>query len=172
MRTRLLVSLPALSTLNPACFMTLGAARSKRESVTYWPYIRTAVAQTFIVLLARTKPVQPFRPLASLHNLRDAYPAAVEIAKARLEGGYEARLAIARLWMSEGIPFAFLKSPALYEAVRTWVASRLVIEPKEITLTGSARLGQSLTPARLGAPFSDKSDLDFATVSSSLFDRL
>src|SRR4029077_2499142 len=37
---------------------------------------------------------------------------------------------------------------------------------------GSARLGQSLTPARLGAPFSDKSDLDFATVSSSLFDRL
>jgi hypothetical protein len=81
-------------------------------------------------------------------------------------------MAVARLWLSEGIPFAFRANPALYEYMRTWLASRLGIDPKEITVVGSARLGQALDPGRLGAPFSDASDLDLTTVSPSLFERL
>ena len=81
-------------------------------------------------------------------------------------------MAVARLWLSEGIPFAFRASPALYEEIRTWLASRLGVDPKEITIVGSARLGQSLDPRTLGAPFSAASDLDLTTVSQSLFDRL
>lgn len=116
--------------------------------------------------------MQPFNIPTDLAKVRDPYPTAADIARACASGGMHARLAVARLWLSEGIPFAFRDTPALYEQIRFWLASRLAIDPKEITLVGSARLGQSLAPNKLGAPFSPKSDLDLTTVSSSLFERL
>lgn len=80
--------------------------------------------------------------------------------------------AIARLWLSEGIPFAFRAMPALYEIVREWIASRLFIHPKELTLIGSARQGSSIAPPpKTGEPFNDKSDLDWSAISQSLFTR-
>jgi len=116
--------------------------------------------------------MRPFSISTDLAKIHDPYPAAAEIAHACASGGVAARLAVARLWLSEGIPFAFRDIPVLYEHVRFWLASRLAVDPKEITLVGSARLGQSLAPKTLGTPFSAKSDLDFTTVSSSLFERL
>lgn len=114
----------------------------------------------------------PFKVNANLIDIRQPYPPAEDIARACGDGGEQVRQAIARLWLSEGIPFAFRDKPALYEDIRFWLASRLGIDPKEITVIGSARLGQSLDPKTLGAPFSEKSDLDITTVSSSLFNRL
>jgi hypothetical protein len=77
-----------------------------------------------------------------------------------------------QLWLSEGIPYAFKNKPALYESVRSWLGTRLDVDPKEIHLTGSARIGQSLAPNKLGAIFGDHSDLDIFIVSHDLFQRM
>jgi hypothetical protein len=49
------------------------------------------------------------------------------------------------------------------------MAPRLGVDPKEISIIGSARIGQSLSPDNQGRPFVDSSDLDFMAVSGSLF---
>jgi hypothetical protein len=116
--------------------------------------------------------MRPFDVSPHLDSLIDTYPTAAGVARASTEGGRRARLALARLWLSEGVPFAFRERPAVYEAMRSWLASRLSVDPKEITLIGSARVGQSLSPSRLGRPFSSASDLDLTVVSSDLFGKL
>jgi len=116
--------------------------------------------------------MQPFDVPTTLEGINHAYPTAEEIAVASKSGGSKARLALARLWLSEGIPYAFHERPAVYEAVRFWMASRIGVDPKEISIVGSARIGQSLSPDSMGKPFGDNSDLDFLAVSNSLFKDL
>jgi hypothetical protein len=56
--------------------------------------------------------------------------------------------------------------------MREWLAARLGVHAKNITLVGSARLGESLSPRRLGQPFGGQSDLDLVVVSDTFFERL
>ncbi|RKU20154.1 hypothetical protein C6501_00695 [Candidatus Poribacteria bacterium] len=80
---------------------------------------------------------------------------------------------MARLWLSEGIPSIFCICPAIYDSLRCWIAECLEVKAKEIGLVGSAQLGKSLDPCKLGTPFIDRrSDLDFFIVSSNLFAKL
>lgn len=117
--------------------------------------------------------MQPFSISSALKSIKDTYPPAEDIVNAVWNGRIEDRLAIARLWLSEGIPFAFQEQPALYEIIRSWLASRLAIDSKEITLIGSGRQGQSMSPDQdFGKPFGQHSDLDISAVSSNLFERL
>jgi hypothetical protein len=117
--------------------------------------------------------MQPFSVSSALKSFKDTYPSAEDIVNAVWKGRIEDRLAIARLWLSEGIPFAFQAQPALYEIIRSWLASRLAIDPKEVTLIGSGRQGQSMSPDHdFGRPFGLHSDLDIGAVSSNLFEKL
>ena len=116
--------------------------------------------------------MEAFKVSAHLSALLDSYPDARSLADAAANGGQHAKLAIARLWLSEGIPFAFKLRPALYEAVRAWLGTRLDVDPKEISVTGSARIGQSLAPQKIGKSFGEHSDLDLFVVSQDLFDRM
>ena len=116
--------------------------------------------------------MEPFKVSTHLSALVDSYPRADELFKAASNGGEHSKNAIARLWMSEGIPYAFKENPALYESVRSWLGTRLDIDPKEVSITGSGRIGQSLAPNKLGASFGAQSDLDLFVVSGHLFDRV
>ena len=113
-----------------------------------------------------------FRVDWRLAQLTGPYPPAVEVlAAARV--GKRARVVLARLWISEGIPFAFRECPALYEEARRWLAAGLELDAKEISVRGSGRLGYSLAPEHWGNPYRpERSDLDFFAVSESLFERL
>lgn len=113
--------------------------------------------------------MRPFEVHSTLEVINCAYPAADAIATASWSGGSKARLALARLWLSEGIPYAFRGRPAVYEEVRFWMAACIGVDPKEISIVGSARIGQSLSPDSQGRAFGDSSDLDFIAVSNSLF---
>ena len=87
--------------------------------------------------------------------------------------GQREKAILARLWISEGIPFAFRRCPGLYEEVRDSLAKRLEIDAKQISIAGSGRLGYSLAPTKWGEPYqSVESDLDFFAVSEGLFERL
>lgn len=78
-----------------------------------------------------------------------------------------------RLWLTEGIPHAFNELPAYFEAIRQEIASSLSIDPKEVSLTGSARIGFSLNPKKYLRPYDPEiSDLDIFIVSENLFNRL
>ena len=116
--------------------------------------------------------MEPFKAPAQLVRLIEHYPDAQLITEVAQRDGEPARYAIARLWLSEGIPFAFKECPAIYESVRTWLAGRLGVDAKEISLAGSARLGTSLSPSQLGKEFNEKSDLDFFIVSNELFEKI
>ncbi len=84
--------------------------------------------------------MEPFRIVTSLEKLVDAYPDPKVLLNAALKGGEPAQNAIARLWLSEGIPHAFNRCPALYESVRWWLSNRLNVHAKEISLVGTIPL--------------------------------
>jgi hypothetical protein len=116
--------------------------------------------------------MEPFKVSTQLRDLVGSYPDARSISDAAKHGGESARYAIARQWLSEGIPYAFKDCPGVYESVRSWIAVRLDIDPKEVNITGSARLGQSLAPNKIGKPFGNDSDLDIFIISNELFEKL
>ena len=62
--------------------------------------------------------------------------------------------------------------PAVYASMRAWLACELDVHPKEISMTGSGRLGESWVPNQLGIPFGPQSDLDLFLVSSDFFARV
>lgn len=116
--------------------------------------------------------MEAFKVSTHLSTLLDSYPNARSLVDAAERGGEESKVAIARLWLSEGIPFAFKDNPALYESVRSWLGIRLDVDPKEIHVTGSGRIGQSLAPNKIGTVFGVHSDLDIFIVSYALFQRM
>lgn len=116
--------------------------------------------------------MEPFKVPSEIANITGSYPNASEIIDAAKKGGDQSRMAIARLWLSEGIPYAFREQPALYESVRGWLSTRLDIDAKDVHLIGSARIGQSLAPNKIGKEFGQHSDLDIFVISSSLFQRI
>jgi len=116
--------------------------------------------------------MQPFRITAPLQHLIEPYPPLESVLDAVSHGGEPALLSLARLWLSEGIPYAFRECPAIYESVRSWLGNWIGIHPKEISLTGSSRLGISLAPTKLGKLLDQNSDFDLFIVSDSLFKEL
>ncbi|MFX4283984.1 hypothetical protein ACOL3A_05455 [Aliarcobacter butzleri] len=114
----------------------------------------------------------PFKISSLFKNFSEHYPDAKDIKSIAKTGGVTACNAIARLWLSEGIPYAFKKDPILYDEIRKWIATRLDVHPKEISMTGSARIGQSLAPSKIGNYFNEKSDLDLFVISEKLLEKL
>lgn len=115
--------------------------------------------------------MRPFLVPESVRELKDPYPSARQLLQAA-SGGSDARSALVQLWITEGIPYAFKDCPAVYASMRAWLADRLDIHPKEVSLTGSGRFGQSWVPKKHGAPFGPQSDLDLFLVSSTFLARL
>ena len=80
--------------------------------------------------------------------------------------------------LTEGIPFAFKDAPGLYEVMRDWISTKLKnkglnINVKEISLTGSGRIGQSLAPKKLGQTFTEQVyDLDIFVISGLMFEEV
>lgn len=89
------------------------------------------------------------------------------------QGSLHDREAFIRLWLTEGVPCAFHKSPILYEEMRIWIASYLNICPKEVGLIGSARSGYAMgSREKFGNPFSTESDLDLCIISETYFCKI
>lgn len=112
------------------------------------------------------------RAAAALDKLYHPYPTSEALRMVLSNGSRRDREAIVRLWLSEGLPFAFRNHPAIFERIRAWLGERIGVDPKEITIIGSARIGYSLAIKQFGRPFQDGSDLDFTIISAALLDKL
>jgi hypothetical protein len=117
--------------------------------------------------------MRPFLVSEKCRSMRDFYPSSQTLSEAIKGVGYLDLLGILRLWFSGGIPFAFRENPMLYEVARGWLAMRLQIHPKSVTLIGSGRIGYSLCPLpKFGKVFDDESDLDYSAIDHKLFSEL
>ena len=117
--------------------------------------------------------IRPFNVDQALSELRSPFPSAEQLHAALKDGERREREIFVRLWLSEGIPYAFRDYPSLFEEVRGWLGDRLDVHAKHITIIGSARIGYSLAKgAEYGRAFNPKSDLDFSVISSTLFERI
>ena len=114
----------------------------------------------------------PFKIPAEIGRVQVIHPTPKTVLSVSKNDGPIAIDMLAQLWLSEGIPHAFGQCPAVYSAIRSWLAKRLNIHPKEISMVGSGRLGKSLAPRKFGRKFGAQSDLDLFVVSEALFEAL
>ncbi|MGE6384307.1 hypothetical protein ACQKEN_01320 [Pseudomonas sp. NPDC078416] len=115
------------------------------------------------------------KPFEDLHidlNSLQPHPEPHLLRKALLSGGQPERLGLANLWLSEGIPHAFMSSPAVYQQLRSELSRKLHIGVKDISVVGSSRMGYSLADYKFGKEFGKGSDLDLCVVNSLLFDSI
>jgi hypothetical protein len=113
--------------------------------------------------------MHPFSVSDPCFHLKSQYPDAALLKVSLHDMQMHEKKGFIRLWLSEGIPFAFSNTPMLFEIIRVWLAKCLDIHPKMVTLVGSGRIGYSMDPKSFGQPFGDHSDLDFAIISEHLF---
>jgi hypothetical protein len=116
--------------------------------------------------------MEPFRLSNSARALLAGYPTLDQILAVVNGESHEELYGLCRQWITEGVPFVFSDCPMVYESARGWLARRIGIHPKEITVIGSARVGYSLNPTQLGKIFCKNSDLDLVAVNPELFDAL
>src|SRR5258706_16481232 len=98
--------------------------RSLPERNTYFAYT-PSTSTTVRTKGWQSQGMRPFEVSSALEPLRETYPSADALLDAARTGNRDARHAIARLWLSEGIPFAFRTRPSVYESLRAWL-SRLL----------------------------------------------
>lgn len=78
-----------------------------------------------------------------------------------------------RIVLTEGIPCAFAQFPLAYEFARQRAAERIGVDPKQISITGSARLGYSLSPHKFGKAYDPSaSDVDLFLIDETRFAAL
>lgn len=107
-----------------------------------------------------------------LQSINSSYPDPVEWPSYKTFAKRDA-FRFARLWLLEGIPFAFSKMPAAYEVAREEFARSLGENPRNVGMTGSGRLGFSLSNSKFGRPYDNNlSDIDLFLVSEVWFAKI
>ncbi|MBI3520156.1 MAG: hypothetical protein HY062_12490 [Bacteroidetes bacterium] len=119
-----------------------------------------------------SKIISPFTLTQESEKLIDLYPDSELLKDFFIKASESERFGIIRLWMTEGIPFAFKENPLLYEEIRSFIAKGINVNTKEVTLVGSGRIGYSLKKKVWGKKFSSASDLDFTVISNDLYSNL
>jgi predicted nucleotidyltransferase len=68
-------------------------------------------------------------------------------------------------------PFVFDGQEGLYFLIKRDISEYFQINPEDVKMVGSAKLGFSIAPSQLWKPFDDESDIDMVIVSAPVFDR-
>lgn len=78
-----------------------------------------------------------------------------------------------RLYIFDSIPNFIIEKPVIFDKIRQTIASMLEINNTDVKITGSAKLGFSLSPDKwLNEYCPGSSDLDFFIISEELYERL
>lgn len=78
---------------------------------------------------------------------------------------------LAKVFLLEGTPHVFEKSPMKYMIFREQVADRFDVGYQDVCIVGSAKLGFSPSPQKFGKAFAEESDVDVVVISEEMFDR-
>ena len=118
------------------------------------------------------KEITPFPNANSSYELQNGYLTAEQLKTIFNKSNESQRCGIIRLWITEGVPYAFKDCPMFYEDVRQFIAQGVNVHPKEVTLVGSSRIGYSMKPYKWGKPYSKSSDFDFTIISNASYAKL
>lgn len=77
---------------------------------------------------------------------------------------------LAKVFILEGTPYVFEKSPMKYVIFREQVAERFGVGSQDVCIVGSAKLGFSPSARKFGKKFEETSDVDVVVISDELFD--
>jgi hypothetical protein len=116
--------------------------------------------------------MRPFQISEASKKIIDTYPPAEILREVTPEMTRGEISNFVRLWVSEGLPYAFRGIPIIYESVRDWLRANLDIHPKSITMIGSARIGYSMRGDEFGRPFGPESNLDLSIILEKYFNDL
>lgn len=115
---------------------------------------------------------QPFSASDSGKSINGHYPSKIDLISALCSMPFGEYSNFIRMWMLEGIPHAFSRSPIFFDVIRNWFSERTGIPIRDITLIGSSRIGYSLAPGKYGKEFAGNSDIDLCAVSEGTFSTI
>ena len=78
---------------------------------------------------------------------------------------------LAKVFVLDGTPYVFEKSPMKYMVFKEQVAERFRVGSHDVCIVGSAKLGFSPSPHKFGTPFDETSDVDVVIISEPLFNH-
>jgi hypothetical protein len=78
---------------------------------------------------------------------------------------------LAKVFVLDGVPYIFEKSPMKYMVFKEQVAERFRVGSHDVCIVGSAKLGFSPSPYKYGTPFDKTSDVDVVIISEPLFNH-
>lgn len=73
-------------------------------------------------------------------------------------------------WLLERVPHLFGQEQNSYLEWKHFIGERIGVDPRAVSLVGSAATGFSLSPQKAFQPFQESSDVDVAVVSAHHFD--
>jgi hypothetical protein len=74
--------------------------------------------------------------------------------------------------LDDVLPYVFDSDPSTWQSFRSQLAGELGIEPGDIRIIGSGRLGFSTKPGANLKRFNDRSDIDVVIINARVFDEL
>ena len=78
---------------------------------------------------------------------------------------------LAKVFVLDGTPYVFEKSPMKYMVFKEQVAERFRVGSHDVCIVGSAKLGFSPSPHKFGTPFDETSDVDVVIIAEPLFNH-
>jgi hypothetical protein len=95
----------------------------------------------------------------------------VDEFKTRLRDETISDLEIVQGYISHGPAFVFQDDEQKYFKLKRTIAQKYGLNPQNVIMIGSAKLGFSISPLKLWKPFNDDSDIDMVTISPDVFDQ-
>ena len=78
---------------------------------------------------------------------------------------------VVQRYITHGSAFVFKDNDDKYFKLKKMVAEEFGLNPQEVIMIGSAKLGFSISPLKRWQPFHGESDIDMVIISSDKFDR-
>lgn len=78
---------------------------------------------------------------------------------------------IVQKYITDGLPYIFNGDTNIYFKLKQKISEHFGLNPHNVIMIGSAKLGFSLSPNQLWKPFDDESDIDMLIISDVVFDK-
>jgi len=96
----------------------------------------------------------------------------VDNFKTKLRDETVSDLVIVQGFITHGSPFVFGGDDEKYFKLKQTVSQNFDLNPQDVIMIGSAKLGFSISPLKRWQPFRDESDIDIVIISPDIFDKL
>ncbi len=95
----------------------------------------------------------------------------VDEFKGKLRNQAISDIEIVQGYITHGPAFVFKEDDGKFFKLKSMVAQKFGLNPQDVIMVGSAKLGFSISPLIRWQPFHDESDIDMAIISPDIFDR-